>query len=163
MPSSGTLHVNQLHICVAEAIMKVQWISCISHCILGRCAGSGHVSPLLLHLTIRSAAEHRHLSAQGASICRSASALSWCHVCPCASLGSSCFLVYLSPLQSLREDNLSDMPHLVYSQPLKSYRCKLWGGMEAENSVEESSPGMQQGVRDMYKILNDIVARNRQG
>lgn len=39
---------------------------------------------------------------------------------PHASLGSICFLVYLSPLQSPREDNLSDMPHLVYSRPLKS-------------------------------------------
>lgn len=37
-----------------------------------------------------------------------------------ASLGGSCLLVYLSPLQSPWEDNLSDMPHLVYSQTLKS-------------------------------------------
>lgn len=49
-----------------QSCMKMQWISCISHHILDRCAGSGHVSPLPLHLTIRLAAEHGHPSAQGA-------------------------------------------------------------------------------------------------
>lgn len=49
---------------------------------------------------------------------------------PRASLGSICFLVYLSPLQPPREDNLSDMPHLVYSRPLKKLEVQVvgWGG-----------------------------------
>lgn len=130
-------------------------ISYVFQLILERCMeNDAYFSHFPIPLTV----EYPPLPARGA-VHLPTSLCVWLVPAPHASLGSICLLVYLSPLQSPREDNLRDMPHLVYRRPLKSWKRKL----SVWSDVESRMLGTEKGVGEMYKILNDIVARHRQG